>query len=110
VAALSEPFIMADGGRAASIARLSGRLHARIQVGSGLWLFARFPDRIASRQQSPDAVGLEEVLCEERRTGADAAVEHAMRAMVSRHEDPWCARCERAFHIGLAVSILGAWG
>jgi hypothetical protein len=32
------------------IALLSGRLHARLRVGSGLWLFARFPERIGASQ------------------------------------------------------------
>ena len=35
-------------GQAATIALLSGRLHARLRVGSGLWIFVRLPERIGA--------------------------------------------------------------
>ena len=122
-----------ENGRAASIARLSGRLHARIQIGSGLWLFARFPDRIAPLPYAHGGhavdecvPGLAELATSELATSQSAIAEgsipdqpipeqgtagesvRTMRLLGSA--DPWCVRCERAFHEGLEVSILGAWG
>jgi hypothetical protein len=82
------------GDRAAAIARLSGRLHARLQIGSGLWLLARFPDRIA-----PSGV--------EGHLVHAAGVEPASRM---QHVDQWRDRCGQAFRAGLAISVLGAWG
>lgn len=81
-------------GRAAAIARLSGRLHARVQIGTGLWLLARFPDRIIPQ-------GAEGRLAQVADDGA---------VVLGSSPDPWRDRCERAFQAGLGVSILGAWG
>jgi hypothetical protein len=81
-------------GRAAAIARLSGRLHARVQIGTGLWLLARFPDRIIPQ-------GNEGRLAQFADDGA---------VVLGSSPDPWRDRCERAFQAGLGVSILGAWG
>jgi hypothetical protein len=88
------PASIRGSDRAAAIARLSGRLHARIQIGTGLWLLARFPDRIAPS-------GIEVPLVQ----AADFAP-----ACRGQHVDPWRDRCVQAFRSGLAISVLGAWG
>lgn len=67
-------------GSASVVAHLSGRLHARIRIGSGLWLFVRFPESFAP------------LACE------------------SDQLDPWLVRCVASFQAGLPVSVLGAWG
>ena len=122
-------------GRAAVIARLSGRLYARVQIGTGLWLFARFPDRIAplhpiqhesairafvpdQRDTCEGAPRLER--CGQERCGQDHFDQgHFDQGRFShRHQiqnepfprDAWLDRCERVFDAGLVISILGAWG
>ena len=72
------------------ISHLSGRLHARIQIGSGLWLYVRFPSRLAFPESPVDV------------SGHDGTRPEAI--------DPWCVRCGRACSAGIRISVLGAWG
>ena len=65
---------------ASAVGHLSGRLHARIRIGSGLWLFVRFPESFAPLAHESDQI------------------------------DPWLARCVASFQAGLPVAVLGAWG
>lgn len=108
-------------GRAAAIARLSGRLHARLQIGTGLWLFARFPDRIAppvSHSGVCDQVVPEPPAQDASDGGlccAELVASHRHRDQLNDRwndlwNDRWNDRCEHAFEAGLAIVILGAWG
>jgi hypothetical protein len=89
--------------RAATIARLSGRLHARVQMGTGLWLFARFPDRIAPTRPDASARIESAVVPDPHESSLRSSPRSSLR-------DQWLDRCERAFDAGLVISILGAWG
>lgn len=102
-------------GSAAEIARLSGRLYARLQIGSGLWIFVRFPERIASTREVSARVESTRPISEAVREVVVAAEpDRSYREERCSHDpcshDLWIVRCRKAFDIGLPISILGAWG
>jgi hypothetical protein len=116
------------------IALLSGRLHARLRVGSGLWLFVRFPERIGASSPvsrlDAQVIGTSRFAdlrpgqllssrgtsCanapDEARGDTDADTGASLEADSGGDSgaDSWNARCEGAFQIGLPILVLGAWG
>ena len=97
--------------RAATIARLSGRLHARVQIGTGLWLFARFPDRIAPTRSDAGARIESTIVPDPYESSPRSSPRSSPHSSLhSSLGDQWLDRCERAFDAGLVISILGAWG
>jgi hypothetical protein len=95
---------------ATSIACLSGRLHARIRIGRGFWLFVRWPDRLALPRMEPEGLDALRALVDVIHPGPIAMSSIVSSSIVSDPVDPWHLRCAQAFRVGLSISVLGAWG